>query len=269
MKQIIPFEKEIPFKTMIGEITSISLEHTLEVGHNKVIKGDFIVGGSYKLTEASQLEEEFTYHIPCEISINEDYDVSNVSVAIDDFYYEILNEDTLKVNIDVLIDGLEYIKVEEMDIEKDIEEPVRNMPIDEEVETILEELEEEMASGDNQVREEELQEEKEEPREAVVEPIPVEVKEEKIPLEIPVVPSNAAKEEKSEASKPSLTSLFDAFKDSDETFSTYYVYIVREEDTIDGILDKYQVNRDDLALYNNLENVVAGMKLVIPSIHHE
>ena len=29
MKQIISFEKEIAFKTMIGEVTSISLEHTL------------------------------------------------------------------------------------------------------------------------------------------------------------------------------------------------------------------------------------------------
>ena len=41
MKQIIPFNKEIAFKTMIGEIQSISLEHTLKIKDDNNIKGDF------------------------------------------------------------------------------------------------------------------------------------------------------------------------------------------------------------------------------------
>lgn len=40
MKKIVPFKKDINFKTNIAEITSISLEHTLKVG-NFTVDGDF------------------------------------------------------------------------------------------------------------------------------------------------------------------------------------------------------------------------------------
>ena len=76
MKQIIPFKKEIIFKTMINKVTSISLEHTLELKNSDTIIGDFIVSGSYKMTEASQIDEEFSYKIPIEIAIDKKYDVT-------------------------------------------------------------------------------------------------------------------------------------------------------------------------------------------------
>ncbi|MEG0995250.1 MAG: LysM peptidoglycan-binding domain-containing protein [Bacilli bacterium] len=232
MKQIIPFEKEIPFKTMIGEITSISLEHTLEMQSDKTIRGDFVVGGSYKMTEASQLEEDFTYRIPCEISINDDYDIKKVTVSIDDFYYEIINEDTLKVNIDVLIEGLEYDLIKEEPEHLDLLENDREEDEDEEQELL-----------------------------GNVMPIPIEIKDNKVPLNIPNVPSNNNKEEEIK----NISSLFNAFKDADETFSTYYVYIVRNGDTLDSILDKYKITKEDLALYNNIENIEPSVKLIIPS----
>ena len=47
MKNIIPFKKEVIFKTNISEITSISLEHTLSLENDKV-QGNFIVNGEYK-----------------------------------------------------------------------------------------------------------------------------------------------------------------------------------------------------------------------------
>ena len=36
MKKIIPFKKDITFKTNLSEITSISLEHTLKSTKNSV-----------------------------------------------------------------------------------------------------------------------------------------------------------------------------------------------------------------------------------------
>ena len=58
MKQVVPFKKDIIFKSKIAEITSISLEHTLNLDDD-TISGDFIVSGDYKMTEASVNKEDF------------------------------------------------------------------------------------------------------------------------------------------------------------------------------------------------------------------
>ena len=63
MKQIISLEKEIAFKTMIGEISSISLEHTLKFVTDANILGDLIISGTYKMTEASTIEELCCFNI--------------------------------------------------------------------------------------------------------------------------------------------------------------------------------------------------------------
>ena len=53
--------------------------------------------------------------------------------------------------------------------------------------------------------------------------------------------------------------------DNSDTYVTYYVYIVKEDDNLDKILDKYNVTRDRVACYNNLDNIKPGTKLIIPS----
>ena len=107
MKKIIPFKKQIYFKTNVGEITSISLEHTLSPISDTTIKGDFIITGDYKMTETSVTTDPFEFNIPCEIELNENYNLDKVQINIDDFYYEVIDSKILEVNIDVLIDKLE------------------------------------------------------------------------------------------------------------------------------------------------------------------
>ena len=104
MKKIVPFKNEIPFKTKIGEITSISLEHTLHKEGTSVV-GEFVISGAYKLDSNSD-NESFNYEIPCEISLDEHYDISHALIDINDFYYEILNDNKLVVNIEVVIDKI-------------------------------------------------------------------------------------------------------------------------------------------------------------------
>ena len=113
MKQIISFEKEITFKTMIGEITSISLEHTLAFQTSSTISGDMIVSGTYKMTEASTLEDDFQYAIPVDIMLTKELEEDNRSITIHNFTYDIRNEDTLHLYIDVLVKGREIIELEE------------------------------------------------------------------------------------------------------------------------------------------------------------
>ena len=55
MKKNVSFEKEIEFPSMIGEITSISLDHSLEFQSKSKIEGEFVVSGTYKMTAASTL----------------------------------------------------------------------------------------------------------------------------------------------------------------------------------------------------------------------
>jgi hypothetical protein len=223
MKQIIPFKKDIPFDTKIGEITSISLEHTLKLEREDYITGEFIVSGEYKVTDISINTESFNYNVPFSINLDSKYNVQNDKVEIDDFYYEIINEDTLRVNIDVLVDNLAVVK-EEID---EIEEPVG-------------------------VRGDEYQEEDIRDHDT----IDLFKMEETPP--IPVAGYVDAGEEK-------LKSLFDAFDDKDETFTTYHVHIMREEDNIDTIAMKYNTTKEEITLYNKVDELKLGDKIIIPS----
>ncbi len=51
----------------------------------------------------------------------------------------------------------------------------------------------------------------------------------------------------------------------DSSYKSYTVYIVREGDTIDSIMKKYQVNHDIISEYNDIENIKVGDKIIIPS----
>ena len=52
----------------------------------------------------------------------------------------------------------------------------------------------------------------------------------------------------------------------EEVYATYKVYIVRDGDTVENILEKYQITKEILSEYNDLENIKIGDKLVIPNV---
>jgi len=248
MMQIIPFKKEINFKTMISKITSISLEHTLKLTDDYNINGDFVVSGTYKMTEASQLDEEFSYKVPIEITIDHKYDTSNLSLEIDDFTYEILNEECLLLNIDLCIDHLELKqlseKVETLFENDDYSE------LDKTLQELETDLEKELVREENNNLFLETSVEKD--------------------LEVPIN-FNYIDEMKDtvqnhfEENNLESSSLFTAFKNTDETFSTYSIYIIREGDNLDTVIDKYKTTRDILSEYNDLSDIRIGTKIIVPS----
>ena len=134
MKKIIPFIKDIKFNTKIYEISSISLENTLTIDEDNEINGDFIVSGDYKINDSSINAQPFIYSIPFDISLDEIYDNDTLKVDIDDFKYEIINEEILKINIDVSIEGEEKELPEDEEITPDVIIDVRNEPNEEEKE---------------------------------------------------------------------------------------------------------------------------------------
>ena len=107
MKKIVPFKKDISFDNNIAEISSISLEHTLKLQEENIVSGEFIISGTYKMTEASLNVDLFEYKLPFDISVDKKYDTKNIDVDINDFYYEVTNNEILSVSIEVVLDGLE------------------------------------------------------------------------------------------------------------------------------------------------------------------
>ncbi len=189
MNKIIPFNKDITFDDKIGEIESIALDDNLAFMDNYSIKGELTVRGSRKLNNT---EKDFAYPIPVEITVDDKYDTTKANINIDDFYYEIINENILKVKIDLILEDLYYKK---------------NI-------------------GEKEIRE--------------IKPI---LEAEEI-LDVPLQEED---------------------NDDEKEYSIYRVYLVSDSDTLDSILNKYKITKEDLACYNDLSSIKPGFKLIIPS----
>jgi len=227
MRQTIPFRKDITFKTKIGQLTAISLDNDLILKGEDLITGNFYISGTYKMIETSSLEEEYSYKIPCEIAISEEYDTYDATIDIDDFYYEIIDDEVLRINIVVVINNLERKVIEEnfSDDNDDIEE---------------------LFSLDDREEKEEI--------------VPIEmdldVDEVKVIDEIPEVRDDN-----------SFLKVTEKIKEQTETYLTYRVYIFKQDDTIEKVLEKYDITLEQLSDYNNLDEISEGVKLVIPSFN--
>lgn len=266
MKKVIPFSKTIHFKTMIQEITDIEVKHTLKVTEDETIEGDILVEGSYKMTEASQLEETFQYTLPFTIEVDDKYDITNADINIHDFYFEIINEEDLKINVE-----LEISKVEEKVTDAEIE-PLDSIVLNE-VEKKVEEIQELEEENDREEEEvvadfmESNEEHEESKVEKIVESTKEVMKEEKETPTVAVFKEEPVEEVKKVEEVASVNEVVPSIFSSinqEETFVTYYVYIVREGDTVDSILDKYKTNRELVSLYNDLSDVKVGSKIIIP-----
>ena len=104
MKKIVPFNNVLSFKTKVSEITSISLEHEIQKSGD-AISGKFIIEGDYKNLIGDIETEKFSFELPFDIALGVRYERDNMVVDIDDFRYELIDSNRLKVNIDLYIDG--------------------------------------------------------------------------------------------------------------------------------------------------------------------
>lgn len=240
MKRIISFEKKLEFPSMVGEITSISLEHTLQFINSSSIEGSFLISGTYKLTEASCIEDTFEFKIPTEILLNEHLDTTTTKIEIDDFYYEIENDENLICYIDVLVEGVEEIEINE--------ESVKELPQLQEIE-IPQKEESRECDGDSYQEDNNIKED-------VIETTQEEIIEE-------LLEENDMKQEENNL-KEETPSLFSSLRDDEDTFATYSVYILRQDETLQTILDKYKVTKEDLEDYNDLSTITIGSKIIIP-----
>ncbi len=250
MKQIIPFKKDLPFKTKVSDITSISLERKIEILDGGIVTGTFYITGDYKMNEGSINREEFSFDLPFDITLDPRYDISSVKADIEDFYYDVINEDTLKVNIDLYIEA-EYLPDNSLDnnilTEEDKSDNEMNN-VQKEDEPVEEDRNIMMESKSDSKKDELVEVEKEEDTS------------EKINNDDATMnDSDIERNDVDDFANDLFSNL-----DNTETYTTYYVYIVKEEDTIDKIISLYGVTKEDIENYNDITSIKPGDKVIIP-----
>lgn len=250
MKQIIPFKKDLPFKTKVSDITSISLERKIEILDGGIVTGTFYITGDYKMNEGSINREKFSFDLPFDITLDPRYDVNSVKADIEDFYYDVINEDTLKVNIDLYIEA-EYLPDTSLDnnilTEEDKSDNEMN-DVQKEDEPVEEDRNIMMESKSDSKNDENIEIEKEEDTS------------EKINNDDATMnDSDIERNDVDDFANDLFSNL-----DNTETYTTYYVYIVKEEDTIDKIISLYGVTKEDIENYNDITSIKPGDKVIIP-----
>lgn len=235
MSEAFVVERDFLFKDSIFEITSISVEHDEDINGSN-LEGDFIISGDYRLHEISINKEDFSFKLPFTHEIRSNINLDTVNLEITDFTYELNNNDELHVHIEYIVSG-EQSLIEFAD-EKDLDEFLNKT--DAEVVDLTED-----------------------------EPRFKEVSKEEI-LNIPAEDSKKEeKEESKEEIKEDKTSEISTNNiigsiNADETYVKYHVHTVMQNDTLEGILDKYKITLTELKKYNTFEALEVNMKLVIP-----
>lgn len=251
MKQIIPFKKDLPFKTKVSDITSISLERKIEILDGGIVTGTFYITGDYKMNEGSINREKFSFDLPFDITLDPRYDVNSVKADIEDFYYDVINEDTLKVNIDLYIEA-EYLPDTSLDNNILTEEDKSNNEMNDvqkEDEPVEEDRNIMTESKSDSKNDENIEIEKDK-----------EVTSEKINNDDAIMnDSDIERNDVDDFANDLFSNL-----DNTETYTTYYVYIVKEEDTIDKIISLYGVTKEDIENYNDITSIKPGDKVIIP-----
>ena len=241
MNCIIPFTKDIKFNTNICEILSISLENEYTVNDNEIL-GNFIVSGDYKSHEVSVNKAHFEHVLPFSVNLTTRIDADSIDFAIEDFTYEIIDKNILKVNIEYSINALE-LKEEEK-----IFEPVEERDT---LDTILDSISEEL-------EEPKLEEER---------------KEDDDQMDTLIEEKKTLEEEKTETyeetrddkiSPEEENAILESVNPNEDTFVTYHIHVMSETDTIETICAKYNTTQNLLGEYNDLSTIAIGDKLIIP-----
>ena len=283
----IPFESEIDFKSNIREITKMSLEHDYNV-NDGVVLGNFYISGEYKSHELSVNTEEFKYTLPFTVELRSDIDRESVDFNIEDFSYDIVNKTSLKVNIEYSLTA-EINSVKEEDNNRDLfkinieyslagdileennpDDELFERVSDEEMNSDLEYMDDAIAIDstlvENESEDKNVQEDKDtikkderEEEEIIKEE---EVKEEvKEPLEKEDITDEIIKDRLDSENEKTI---MDTIKNEDDTFVTYHVYIVKENDTFESISSMYKIPVSLINEYNDLETLNVGDKVLIP-----
>jgi len=252
VKSIIPYRKEISFGTKIAEITSMSLEHELDIQPGEA-RGNFIVSGDYRSHEVSVNREPFLYKLPFSIELTDRIDLDSIDFEILDFSYDILNDDTIEVDIEFSLEASEL--PEEVEILDEQSEEVEEK--EEEVSTsrgVFEKIEDPVVEPDLTSLIDTPSKQTPEPVEETVE-VSLEEPREEIKEEDHMMETNL---------KESEDTIIHNVNPMDDSYATYHIHIVNSGETVETICTMYHSNLNLLSDYNDMSNITVGDKIIIP-----
>lgn len=265
MKMNIPYEKEIVFNTKIADITSISLEYEANVLEED-IEGEFIVSGDYKIHELSVNKEPFKYRIPFSVSLTDDIIRDSIKYDINNFTYEVIDDDTLKVNIEF---GVDYEIIKEKIAKENlapdnnsVKEAITFDNLDEEdtskeredkatleLNNLLDDIELNNEISNNKIKDNtSIKDNK-------IKDNTVDVK----------VKNNTETITDSDSKEVVLNNVNNALN----TYVTYHIHILSDGEDINTITNKYKVNKELIDEYNSNLEWVIGEKVIIPELQDE
>lgn len=270
MRKIVPFNNVLEFRTDVCEITAISLEHKIRT-EDGMISGEFYINGEYKITDGQLERDKFNFELPFDIALGNNYDRNTLIVDIDDFRYEIVDRNKLKVNIDLYIDGE---IVPEVEVKEEIDENVEDrsdkdegMVMEDESEVVEDKKVQDLEDEKDETLEEKNDIDKEE-----IESIITQNKERIDLLDEMLMNSDKENKEMNEDTNinnenNNENENINIFSDvnGEDSYVTYRVYRVDEGDTIDKIIEKYNTSKEELEKYNNIIDINIGDKLIIPA----
>ena len=229
MKQVIPFVKEIVFDTNIASMVSISLEHEDYIDGTDV-SGEFFVYGEYKASNDTTEVLSFKEVIPFNLMIPDNLIHDTVSVDIEDFTYEILNNNTIKVCIDLYLMGEEIVIRDKDDVRdlKDIYEIENDDLVDVDMEDIN------IGKGNVSVDDVNI--------------------ENNINVENNVEVNNTTNN--IEINNMEVNEVGE--------YIIYHIHIVKEGETLEHIVNQYDTNIEIVKEYNDISKLSVGDKIIIP-----
>lgn len=245
MKKIIPFNNVLNFSTDVREITAISLEHEINKEPD-VISGVFYISGEYKITDGQLDKEKFNFELPFDIALSNNYKDESLVIDIDDFRYDLISDKELKVNIDLYVDG-------------EVEEPLEREVVRETIDIIEEKDKEENLLFSEL---EEIEEKAEDTLEGI-EPERIDLLKEMLVNDKETEMEKETNVDINNENNSVNNNIFSP--EVEDEYVTYRVYKVMEGDTLDGILSKYNITKEMLSDYNDIENINPGDKLIIPT----
>lgn len=225
MNQKIEFKKDCMLKTYVSSITDISLTHDYKI-LDDTIEGYFDVTGSYKVTMSSVETESFMFTIPFTIALSSLIDKDTIDLKLSDFNYSV-EKDVLHLKMFLDMD------YQEIEIKEDIKD-------NEEIDNMINDLIDKDSTTD-------IKSPSEFHNEVMLDN---------------VIDSKEEVSTKEKVSEKNFNTIFNEVKESN--FSKYKVYIMRNEDTLESILVKYNVTMDEIKEYNDIDNINIGSKIVIP-----
>ena len=263
MKQVIPFYKEIVFKNNIANLVSISLEHNEKILDGE-ISGEFIVFGEYKTHNDTTETEDFKYKLPFTTIISDDIDKETINVDIEDFTYEQIENDVLRIDINFSVDGEYKERGDDEDVEILEEDDKDEEKIDSEIDNILNDnnvLDEDLdlIVEDNDVIIDEVEERINLDVKNIIDNIVEEKKEET------VIENDVIKIEKENIKEENMKEENALIKeDSNDEYVTYHVHVVNSNDNLENIIKTYNTTINIVNSYNDLKELKIGDKIIIP-----